>query len=120
MSMKKLVEKGFEDRDYDTLTVETEYADIELPALEGRLILKAFADELMEHLDAEYRDKGEKMNATAQIIQNSDLLSDEEEQEVLNHNQRYKGSSDSLSDAGTMLYKALSKFFEEREKRRCL
>lgn len=115
MSDKKLVIEGRERSVDDTVKVETAHGEIELPALEGRLIFKAFADEFMEYLDAEYRDKGEKMNATALMLQNNPLLDDEEQEEVLAQNKEYSGQNEAFEEAGVLLYKALTKFFKEKE-----
>lgn len=110
MSKKKLVIKDRDREIEDTITVETATHEIELPALEGREVIKAFVDELIDSIDEEYRSKGKKMNATAQIIQNSDLLDDEDETEVLAHNKKYKGEVDALEGVGSLLYSALTDF----------
>lgn len=113
-NFSKLVVEGDEDVDYDTVEVETEDGRvIEIPEFEALNIVNSFAEHLEKQLKNKMRDSLKSMNDAALIGENSDLLDDDEMDELRMKNRECGGEYDAYKESIRVVYKSASSFFED-------
>lgn len=99
--------------EYDTITLEEDGYEVEIPVLEGRILLRAFVEELEENLVEKGNQNHERSNAIATLVEDSNLLDEAEMTELVGENREEAGKSRGTQRAITTAWETLNGFMED-------